>query len=306
MLDKALLQQITQPRNTEVYLNRMNTLMRENMGEKVVDIPITKMHRFKNHPFKVNDDKKMQEFVESVKQYGLITPGLVRPDKDGNFEIVAGHRRHHACELMGIPEMKVIVRDMSDDEAIIAMVDSNLQRETMLPSERAFAYKMKLDAMKRQGARNDLTSSQMGTKSRSDEILAEQTGGSRSQIQRYIRLTNLLPGLLEMVDNRKVSFSSAVDISYLTAEEQETLIGFIKKDKYILGLKQTSDLKLRSQEGRLTPEETVHILRNYKPLKNKSILSEDKIKKYFPPDYSPEQMEKTIIRLLKGWRKQLG
>ena len=264
--------------------------------EKVVYVPLSEMHYFKNHPFKVLDDEKMLDTIESIKQYGVLSPGLVRLSADGSFEIVSGHRRHHACELAGLTEMPVIVRDITDDEAIIIMVDSNLQRETLLPSEKAFAYKMKLDAMKRQAGRPSKQNlSQVGTQKRSDQILAEQTGESRNQIQRYIRLTELMPELIQMVDDKTIAFSPAVELSYLTKQEQEMLLEVMERDESAPTLAQATKLKNQSQEGKLTSEVMDLIMHDDKPFETKLTFKDKEISKYFPSHYSTDQKMKYIF-----------
>lgn len=275
--------------------------------ERIQELPLEKLIPFPNHPFKVVDDEKMQETVDSIKEYGVLVPILVRPKDDGNFEIVSGHRRHHASILAGKTEIPAIVREMDDDAAILMMVDSNLQRETVLPSEKAFAYKMKLEAMKRQGARQDLTSAQFGRKlvgKESREILAEQTGESRNQISRYIRLTNLQPELLEMVDNKQMAFNSAVEVSYLTENEQSQLKNVLEMDECSPSLSQASRLKKYSQEGKLDANVMDAIMSEEKVTESKLVLSGDTIKKYFPKSYTPVEMQKTIIRLLEDWHKK--
>ena len=220
--------------------------------EKVREIPLSELHPFKNHPFKVKDDEAMMETADSVRQYGVLVPAIARPDPEGGYELVAGHRRHRASELAEKETMPVIVRDLDDDAATIIMVDSNLQRESLLPSERAFAYKMKLEAMKHQGARGDLTSSQVGTKLRADELLAQQAGSSRNQVQRYIRLTELIPELLDMVDEKKIALNPAYELSFLKKEEQRDLLDAMDSEQATPSLSQAQRLKKYSQEGHLT------------------------------------------------------
>lgn len=228
--------------------------------EKVMEIPLAELHPFRGHPFKVLDDEKMAETAESVKLYGVLVPAIARPDPNGGYEIVSGHRRHRASQLAGMETLPVIVRELDDDEATIIMVDSNLQRETLLPSERAFAYKMKLEAIKHQGARSDLTSCQLGTKLRADERLAEGTGESARTVQRYIRLTALIPQLLDMVDEKKIAFNPAYELSFLTTEEQERLLDAMDSEQATPSLSQAQRLKKFSQEGRCTPEVMCAIL----------------------------------------------
>lgn len=275
--------------------------------ERIQELPLDKLVPFPNHPFKVTDDEKMQETVDSIKEYGVLVPVLVRPKDDGNFEIVSGHRRHHASILAGKTEIPAIVREMDDDVAILAMVDSNLQRETVLPSEKAFAYKMKLEAMKRQGARTDLTSSQVGMKlvgKQSLDMIGEQTGDSRNTIHRYIRLTNLEPELLDMVDNKQMAFNSAVEVSYLTENEQSQLQNVLEMNECSPSLSQASRLKKYSQEGKLDANVMDAIMSEEKATESKLVLSGDTIKKYFPKSYTPVEMQKTIIRLLEDWHKK--
>ena len=274
--------------------------------EKVRMIPLDELHPFAHHPFKVKDDEAMQDTVESVKVYGVLVPAIARPREEGGYELVAGHRRHRASLLAGLAEMPVIVRELDDDEATIIMVDSNLQRETLLPSERAFAYRMKLEAMKHQGERRDLTSSQVGTKlNRADKLLAEQVGSSRNQIQRFIRLTYLIPPLLDMVDEHKVAFNPAVELSYLTSEEQAALLDAMDSEQSTPSLSQAQRLKKFSQEGRLSEDVMRAILsEEKKPEVGKITLSSDKLRRYFPKSYTPQQMEQTIFRLLEQWQRR--
>ena len=274
--------------------------------EKVRMISLDELHPFAHHPFKVKDDEAMQDTVESVKAYGVLVPAIARPREEGGYELVAGHRRHRASLLAGLAEMPVIVRELDDDEATIIMVDSNLQRETLLPSERAFAYRMKLEALKHQGERRDLTSSQVGTKlNRADKLLAEQVGSSRNQIQRFIRLTYLIPPLLDMVDEHKVAFNPAVELSYLTSEEQAALLDAMDSEQSTPSLSQTQRLKKFSQEGRLSEDVMRAILsEEKKPEVGKITLSSDKLRRYFPKSYTPQQMEQTIFRLLEQWQRR--
>mgnify|MGYP002552604526 CR=1 FL=1 len=274
--------------------------------EKVQMIPLAELHSFRNHPFKVKDDEAMANTVDSVKQYGVLVPAIARPLESGGYELVSGHRRHHASELAGLTEMPVIVRDLDDDAATIIMVDSNLQRETLLPSERAFAYKMKLEAMKHQGLRSDLTSSQVGTKlQRTDEILADQTGSSRNQIQRFIRLTALIPDLLNLVDEKKVAFNPAVELSYLKTEEQVLLLDAMESEQTTPSLSQAQRLKKFSQEGKLSVDVMRAIMsEEKKPEMDKLIFTSAKLRQYFPKSYTPQQMENTILRLLEQWQRK--
>ena len=274
--------------------------------EKIVEIPLSELYAFKDHPFKVIDNEAMLDTAESVKQYGVLVPAIVRPREDGGYELVSGHRRKRACELAELETMPVIIRKLDDDAATIIMVDSNLQRENILPSERAFAFKLKLEAIKRQGARTDLTSSQLGTKlSRADEIVAEQAGSSRNQVQRYIRLTSLTPELLSMVDEKKIAFNPAVELSYLKSEEQLILIEAMDTEQATPSLSQAQRLKKFSAEGKCNLEAMCAIMSEEKKGEpDRVTLTGDKIKKYFPKNYTPQQMEATIIKLLEGWHKK--
>lgn len=275
--------------------------------ERVQSLPLDKMEPFPNHPFKVIDDDKMLETVESIKERGILVPILVRPKNDGNFEIVSGHRRHHASQLAGLTEIPAIVREMDDDTAILLMVDSNLQREELLPSEKAFAYKMKLDAMKRQGQRTDLTSAQIGRKfdgKESRELLAEQVGESRNQISRFIRLTNLVPNLLDRVDNKTMAFNAAVEVSYLTEPEQLMLCDAIEREECTPNLSQAKRLKQYSQDGKLDENVMDAIMTEEKPIEDKLVLKGDVLAKYFPKTYTPSQKQKIIVKLLEDWHKR--
>ncbi len=273
--------------------------------ERVTELPLEELRSFKDHPFKVKDDEAMQETVESVKFYGVLVPALARPHPEGGYEIVSGHRRHRASELAGLETMPVIVREMDDDTAAIIMVDSNLQRENILPSERAFAYKMKLEAIKHQGARKDLTSCQIGTKLRSDNKIAENSGDSPRQVQRFVRLTELIPELLDMVDERKIGFNPAVELSYLTLEEQETLLDVMDREQATPSLSQAQRLKRFSTEGKCCYEAMCAIMsEEKKPEQAKISFSSDAISKYFPKSYTPDKMQATILKLLEGWHKR--
>ena len=275
--------------------------------ERIQNLPLDKLEPFPNHPFKVIDDDKMLETVESIKERGVLVPILVRPKNDGNFEIVSGHRRHHASQLAGLTEIPAIVREMDDDTAILLMVDSNLQREELLPSEKAFAYKMKLDAMKRQGQRTDLTSAQIGRKfdgKESRELLAEQVGESRNQISRFIRLTNLVPNLLDRVDNKTMSFNAAVEVSYLTEPEQLMLCDAIEREECTPNLSQAKRLKQYSQDGKLDENVMDAIMTEEKPIEDKLVLKGDVLAKYFPRTYTPSQKQKIIVKLLEDWHKR--
>ena len=273
--------------------------------EKVQNIPLEELHPFKNHPFKVKDDAAMQDTVDSVREYGVLVPAIARPDPNGGYELIAGHRRHHASELAGKETMPVIVRDLDDDAATIIMVDSNLQREELLPSERAFAYKMKLEALKHQGARTDLTSSQVGTRLRADELIAQQLGESRNQIQRFIRLTELIPTLLDMVDEHKIAFNPAVELSYLKKEEQTLLLEAMDSEQATPSLSQAQRLKKFSQQKMLSLDVMRAVMSEEKKTDlDRVTLKNETLRKYFPKSYTPKQMEDTIIKLLEGWYKK--
>ena len=273
--------------------------------EKVVEIPLSELHSFKNHPFKVKDDEAMMETAESIRQYGVLVPAIARPDPNGGYELVAGHRRHHASEIAGKETMPVIVRDLDDDAATITMVDSNLQREELLPSERAFAYKMKLEAMKHQGERSDLTSSHVGTKLRADEVLAQQANTSRNQVQRYIRLTELIPPLLDMVDEKKIALNPAYELSFLKPEEQAQLVDTMDYEQATPSLSQAQRMKKLSQAGKLTEDAMLAIMSEEKKGDlDKVTLTSDTLRKYFPRSYTPKRMEETIIKLLEQWQRK--
>lgn len=276
--------------------------------EKVQEIPLGELHPFKNHPFKVKDDAAMQDTVDSVREYGVLVPAIARPDPNGGYELIAGHRRHHASELAGKETMPVIIRDLDDDAATIIMVDSNLQREELLPSERAFAYKMKLEAMKHQGERLDLTSAQVGRKlenRESREILAEQVGQSRNQISRFIRLTELILTLLDMVDERKIAFNPAVELSYLKKEEQTLLLEAMDSEQATPSLSQAQRLKKFSQQKMLSLDVMRAVMSEEKKTDlDRVTLKNETLRKYFPKSYTPKQMEDTIIKLLEGWYKK--
>jgi ParB family chromosome partitioning protein len=259
---------------------------------------------FSRHPYKVRDDDAMRDMAESVKQYGVLSPAIARPLPDGGYELVSGHRRKRACELAGLETMPVIVRELDDDAAAILVVDSNLQREGLLPSERAFAYKLKLEALRHQGERTDLTSSQLGTKLRADEIIAEQDGSSRNQIQRYIRLTELIPPLLDMVDERKIAFNPAYELSFLKQDEQRLLLDAMDSEQATPSLSQAQRLKQFSQRGELTAEVMRAIMSEEKKEAERVTLKGDTLRKYFPASYTPKRMEETIIKLLEQWQKQ--
>ena len=272
----------------------------------IVNIPLSQLHDFPNHPFKVRDDEKMQETVESVKAYGVLVPAIVRQRPDGEYEIVAGHRRKRASELAGLSELPAIVRDLDDDAATIIMVDSNLQRENILPSERAQAYKMKLEAIKRQGARTDLTSRQVGGKLNTTASVGEAAGDSERQVQRYIRLTELQPELQEMVDSGKMAMTPAVELSYLKPKEQELLLETIESEQATPSLSQAQRIKKLSQSGDLNEDSILGIMSEQKKpeLSSNITLSGDKLKKYFPKSYTPAQIENTIFKLLDSWLRK--
>ena len=276
--------------------------------EKIQEIPLSELHPFKNHPFKVKDDEAMMETADSIKQYGVLVPAIARPDPEGGYELVAGHRRHRASELADKETMPVIVRNLDDDAATIIMVDSNLQRESLLPSERAFAYKMKLDAMKHQGERVDLTCSQVGNKlegKKSSEILAEQVGQSKNQIFRYIRLTELIPELMDMVDEKKIALNPAYELSFLKKEEQVDLLDAMDSEQATPSLSQAQRLKKYSQEGHLTLDMMRVIMGEEKKSDlDRVTFTSDTLRKYFPKSYTPQRMQETIIKLLEAWQKK--
>jgi ParB family chromosome partitioning protein len=277
----------------------------EEQREQVRQIPIGELFPFKNHPFKVLDDDSMSDTVESVKQYGVLSPLIARPRPKGGYEIISGHRRQHAAELAGLETLPVIVRQMDDDAAIILMVDSNLQREHILPSERAFAYKMKLDAMKNQGTRSDLTSTQVVSKLRSNEKLGAENNQSRETVRRFIRLTNLIPELLDMVDNKTVSFNPAVELSYLSPEQQQEVIRAMDDTQNFPSVSQAKRIKKLAQDGTFTTETVVAIMGEEKKSEIDTVtIKNDTLRKYFPRSYTPKQMEDTIIKLLEQWQKK--
>ena len=273
--------------------------------EQIQQIPIADLHPFKNHPFKVLDDEAMQRTVESVAQFGVLAPLIVRPREEGGYEIISGHRRQHAAELAGLTTLPVIVRDMDDNQAIINMVDSNLQRESILPSERAFAYKMKLEAIKNQGARSDLTSRQVGEKLWSVTQVGAAANESERQVHRYIRLTNLIPELLDLVDQKKISFNPAVELSYLTASEQRDFLEAMQDTQNAPSLSQAQRIKKLSQEGRCSYDAIFGIMGEEKKAEQDRVtIKNDVLRKYFPKSYTPKQMEDTIIKLLEQWQKK--
>ena len=273
--------------------------------ERVQEIPLDQLKPFKNHPFKVRDDQRMLDTVDSIREYGVLVPAIARPDPEGGYELISGHRRKRGCEMAGLQTMPVIIRDLDDDAAVLVMVDSNIQREELLPSERAFAYKMKLEALKHQGARMDLTSCQVGTKLRADEKLAESVDESARTVQRFIRLTELISELLGMVDERKLAFNPAVEVSYLKRDEQRMLLEAMDAEQTTPSLSQAQRLKKFSQEGRLTEETMSAIMSEEKKSDmDKVTLRSDTLRRYFPKSYTPKQMEQTIIKLLDVWQKQ--
>ena len=271
--------------------------------EQIQQIPIADLHPFKNHPFKVLDDEAMQRTVESVAQFGVLAPLVVRPREEGGYEIISGHRRQHAAELAGLKTLPVIVRNMDDDQAVIHMVDSNLQRESILPSERAFAYKMKLDAMNHQGIRGDSTCGQIGHKSR--DIIAAEAGDSARNVQRFIRLTNLIPELLELVDQKKISFNPAVELSYLTDSEQRDFFEAMQDTQNAPSLSQAQRIKKLSQAGKCSYDAIFDIMGEEKKAEmDRVTIKNDVLRKYFPKSYTPRQMEETILKLLEQWQKK--
>lgn len=274
--------------------------------ERVQEIPLDQLKPFKNHPFKVRDDQRMLDTVDSIREYGVLVPAIARPDPEGGYELISGHRRKRGCEMAGLQTMPVIIRNLDDDAAVLVMVDSNIQREELLPSERAFAYKMKLEALKHQGARTDRTSGQVVQKLKlSVEIIAEQAGENYKQVQRYIRLTELISELLDMVDERKLAFNPAVEVSYLKRDEQRMLLEAMDAEQTTPSLSQAQRLKKFSQEGRLTEEAMSAIMSEEKKSDmDKVTLRSDTLYKYFPKSYTPKQMEQTIIKLLDVWQKQ--
>lgn len=277
----------------------------ESQLERVQNIPVCELISFKNHPFKVIDDEAMLRTTESIAEYGVLTPLIARPLDNGGYEIISGHRRAHAAELAGLSEVPVLVRDMDDDAATVLMVDSNLQRENILPSERAFAYKMKLEAMKHQGERSDLTSGQVGPKLRSDEQLAQEVGESRKQIQRFIRLTNLVPDLLDLVDCKQISFNPAVELSYLSPEEQETFLQAMDEVQAAPSLSQAQRLKKLAQEGNFTMDAAREILNEVKKGDLERVtFRNEQLRRFFPRSYTAQQMQDTIIKLLDQWQKK--
>ena len=277
----------------------------EQQREQVQQIPIGELFPFKNHPFKVLDDESMQRTVESVEQYGVLSPLIARPRPEGGYEIISGHRRQHVAQLAGLDTLPVIVRNMDDDAAVLLMVDSNLQRENILPSERAFAYKMKLEALKNQGARSDLTSAQIGRKLEAADIVGQEAGESRNQVRRFIRLTNLIPELLDLVDEKKISFNPAVELSYLDESQQRNFLEAMDGTQNAPSVSQAQQLKKMAQCGEFTYEKAFDILGQEKKSEQDTVtIKNDILRKYFPRSYTPRQMEEKIIQLLDAWQKK--
>ena len=273
--------------------------------ERVQEIPLDQLKPFRNHPFKARDDQRMLDTVDSIREYGVLVPAIARPDPEGGYELISGHRRKRGCEMAGLQTMPVIIRDLDDDAAVLVMVDSNIQREELLPSERAFAYKMKLEALKHQGARSDLTSRQLVGKLEMADVVGQNAGESGRQVQRYIRLTELISELLDMVDERKLAFNPAVEVSYLKRDEQRMLLEAMDAEQTTPSLSQAQRLKKFSQEGRLTEEAMSAIMSEEKKSDmDKVTLRSDTLRRYFPKSYTPKQMEQTIIKLLDVWQKQ--
>ena len=277
----------------------------EEQREQVQQIPIDALHPFTNHPFKVLDDEAMTRTVESIAQYGVLAPLIARPRPEGGYEIISGHRRQYAAKLAGLETLPVIVRNMDDNAAVLLMVDSNLQREHILPSERAFAYKMKLEALKNQGARSDLTSCQVGTKFRADESLAEDSGESARNVQRFIRLTNLIPELLDMVDEKKIAFNPAVELSYLDESQQRDFLEAMEDTQNAPSLSQAQQLKKMAQQGEFSYEKAFDVMGQEKRSEKDTVtIKNETLRKYFPRSYTPKQMEEKIIQLLDAWQKK--
>ena len=277
----------------------------EQQREQVQQIPIGELFPFKDHPFKVLDDESMQRTVESVEQYGVLSPLIARPRPEGGYEIISGHRRQHAAQLAGLDTLPVIVRNMDDDAAVLLMVDSNLQRENILPSERAFAYKMKLKALKNQGARSDLTSTQLVSKLRSNEQLGAENNQSRETVRRFIRLTNLVPELLDMVDEKKIAFNPAVELSYLDESQQRDFLEAMNDTQNAPSLSQAQQLKKMAQQGEFSYEEAFDVMGQEKKSEKDTVtIKNETLRKYFPRSYTPKQMEDTIIKLLEQWQRK--
>lgn len=293
-----------------ISLNSYDDLFKTDEGrktEEIKPISILELKPFEHQPFKVQLDESMNELVESIKQSGVLSPVVARPHRDGGYEILSGHRRVKACEIAGIDEVPVVIKNLDDDTATILLVDSNLQRENILPSEKAFAYQLKLEAMKRQGARSDLTSSQFATKlqkGRSDVELAEQVGESKDQIRRYIRLTNLIDPLLTMVDEKKIALNAAVELSYLGSKEQAEVVKAIEKEDTAPSIAQAAKIRRFAQDKNLNPAVIDSIMMEQKPEKLKVTIGDDKIRKFFPKSYSKQQIEDTVMKLIEGWYRK--
>ena len=277
----------------------------EQRREQIQQIPLAELRPFTNHPFKVLDDESMQRTVESIEQYGVLSPLIARPRPEGGYEIISGHRRQHAAQLAGLDTLPVIVRQMDDNAAVLLMVDSNIQRENILPSERAFAYKMKLEALKKQGARSDLTSDQLGQKLWSVEQVANDAGESKTQIQRFIRLTNLIPELLDMVDEKKIAFNPAVELSYLDEAQQRDFLEAMEDTQNAPSLSQAQRLKKLALEGHFSYDVAFAVMGEAKKDElDKVVIKNETLRKYFPRSYTPKQMEDTIIKLLEQWQRK--
>ena len=277
----------------------------EQRREQIQQIPLAELHPFTNHPFKVLDDESMQRTVESIEQYGVLSPLIARPRPEGGYEIISGHRRQHAAQLAGLDTLPVIVRQMDGNAAVLLMVDSNIQRENILPSERAFAYKMKLEALKKQGARSDLTSDQLGQKLWSVEQVANDAGESKTQIQRFIRLTNLIPELLDMVDEKKIAFNPAVELSYLDEAQQRDFLEAMQDTQNAPSLSQAQRLKKLALEGHFSYDVAFAVMGEAKKDElDKVVIKNETLRKYFPRSYTPKQMEDTIIKLLEQWQRK--
>ena len=273
--------------------------------ERVQEIPLDQLKPFKNHPFKVRDDQRMLDTVDSIREYGVLVPAIARPDPEGGYELISGHRRKRGCEMAGLQTMPVIIRNLDDDAAVLVMVDSNIQREELLPSERAFAYKMKLEALKHQGARMDLTSCQVGTKFRADESLAEDSGESARNVQRFIRLTNLIPELLDMVDEKKIAFNPAVELSYLDESQQRDFLEAMEDTQNAPSLSQAQQLKKLAQQREFSYEKAFDVMGQEKKNEKDTVtIKNETLRKYFPRSYTPKQMEEKIIQLLDAWQKK--
>lgn len=279
----------------------------EQSENEIKSLPVKDFKPFSEQPFKVRMDESMDELVESIKEYGVLSPILARPHEDGGYETISGHRRLKACEIAGVVKIPSIIKHLDDDEAVILLVDSNLQRENILPSEKAYAYQLKLEAMNRQGKRTDLTCSQIGNKldkAKSSEVLAGQVGESKNQIFRYIRLTNLIDPLLDMVDNKKIAMNAAVELSYLGSREQSEVLKSIEKEEMAPSIAQASKIRRFSQEGKLSSAVIDSIMQEQKPQKIRITLKDEQVKKYFPKSYTPKQIEDTIMKLIENWARK--